>query len=475
MNKANVIKVRDTFKNAGVKIQIFGDNSNVYDERYDVLIWDDENELLFVIQRVKTQSVFEYSDPNNAAFYSVLEYEIIQYIQAVSDFYKFKEVLPEFGNVDAERKEKIIDWVAETSGMRINVKPGTDAKLDLAKNQPAKFDAVYGKGAAVKYLNDHGVEIPNVVFNTSMNKTLQAVIEDTSELQDIELGCGVTECITVPADKKVTINLCGNDLNITEDLGLTVLGELVIKDKTGTGKITSNKTPINVEGPNAKVIIESGKIESTETYAIYTKNGGTVVINGGEIISKDSPLTGNNTTGSMNFEINGGTLTAERGPAIYMPGQGKLTITDGTLNGGISLRMGQVNISGGTFNAITENIDSPKDYYHYSGNAWFPDALYVFGGTYSNGDEKFGNSLNINITGGKFNCQNGQGSAVAIYDLGKVAQDINVNISGAELITNATDRNPYDVLTLDDIGVTNPKNGFNNPEYVGKVVSNVTV
>ena len=58
MNKANVIKVRDTFKNAGVKVQVFGDNSNVYDERYDVLIWDDANELLYVIQRVKTQSVF---------------------------------------------------------------------------------------------------------------------------------------------------------------------------------------------------------------------------------------------------------------------------------------------------------------------------------------------------------------------------------------------------------------------------------
>ena len=52
----------------------------------------------------------------------------------------------------------------------------------------------------------------------------------------------------------------------------------------------------------------------------------------------------------MNFTVNGGTLTAKYGPAIYMPGQVNLTITDGTLNGGISLRMGQVDISGGTIN-----------------------------------------------------------------------------------------------------------------------------
>lgn len=48
----------------------------------------------------------------------------------------------------------------------------------------------------------------------------------------------------------------------------------------------------------------------------------------------------------MNFTVNGGILTAEQGPAIYMPGQVSFTVAGGTLNGGISLRMGQVNILG---------------------------------------------------------------------------------------------------------------------------------
>ena len=169
----------------------------------------------------------------------------------------------------------------------------------------------------------------------------------------------------------------------------------------------------------------------------------------------------------MNFTVNGGVLTANQGPAIYMPGQTNLTVTGGTLNGGISLRMGTVKISGGTINAVTENIDKPNEYYNYSGNAWLPDALYVFGGTYTSAS---GNDLNLQITGGTFNCSNGQGSAVAIYDLGKVVQNMSVKISGnAGLSTNATGRKAYQVMSLSEIGVSSPAAGYGT--YTKKVSS----
>lgn len=137
--------------------------------------------------------------------------------------------------------------------------------------------------------------------------------------------------------------------------------------------------------------------------------------------------------------------------------------------------MGQVNISGGTINATENDIDSPAGFYSFSGNAWLPDALYVFGGTYTSDDATYGNSLNLNITGGTFNCANGQGSAVAIYDLGKVAQTMDVKISGdAALTTNATGRGAYQVLSLSDIGVTSPAEDYGNTEYTGKVSSAIT-
>ena len=172
----------------------------------------------------------------------------------------------------------------------------------------------------------------------------------------------------------------------------------------------------------------------------------------------------------MNFTVNGGKLTARYGPAIYMPGQGELTITDGVLNGGISLRMGQVNISGGTIYATNGSIDSPSEFYDYSGNAWLPDALYVFNGTYGSENVDKRNSLNIKITGGEFICENGQGSAVAIYDLGKVDQKSKVKISDdATLVTNASDRDAYQVLSLADIGVNTPAEGYGDNENVGRV------
>lgn len=284
--------------------------------------------------------------------------------------------------------------------------------------------------------------------------------------------------LTINANDTITLNLNGKKLTVNEDCGVFVQGELTV---IGDGTITCAKTPIKVDGSAAKVTVENGKVISTKNYAIYAAEGGTIVVNGGEVKGLYGALTGNNTTGNMSFVVNGGVVTAEQGPAIYMPGQVELTVTGGTLNGGVSLRMGQVNISGGTFNAITTGIDMPtadvsgKPAYAYSGNVWFPDALYVIGGTYSSTDAQYGNSLNLNITGGTFNCTNDKGSAVAVYDLGKVAQKMGVTISGNVVMTNkATDRSAYQVLNLTDLGVTAPVAGYNNSEYIGKVSSSVT-
>ena len=316
---------------------------------------------------------------------------------------------------------------------------------------------------------------PVATIDGTQYASLQAAINAANDVQIVALIDDFTGDVKIAEEKKVVLDLRGNSFNVRSDCGINVLGELTIKDTAGSGKIECDETPIKIDGASAKVTLENGQVISKKNYGVYCKEGGTAIVNGGEISSLDAALTGNNTTGDMNFEVNGGTLTAGRGPVIYMPGQVKLKITDGTLNGGISLRMGQVDISGGIINAITENIDSPAKYYDYSGNAWMPDALYVFGGTYASENAAYGNSLNLNITGGTFNCQNEEGSAVAIYDLGKVNQKMNVSISGnAELNTIATGRNAYDVLSLSDIGVATPKAGFNNPEYTGKVTTNIT-
>ena len=310
---------------------------------------------------------------------------------------------------------------------------------------------------------------PVVKGDSSIEKFFVAKVGDTyyKTLADAVAAAKNDETVTLLKNAETTVELSFTNKAITLDLN----------GKTVSGTFTDNFSVIEA-GEYASLTVQdtsvagTGKIASNK-YGISARDGGALIVKSGTIESEYAPLSGNNTAGDMNFTVNGGTLTAKRGPAIYMPGQVNLSITDGVLNGGISLRMGQVSISGGTINAATDGLDSPADYYHYSGNAWLPDALYVFGGTYTSENTTYGNSLHLNITGGTFNCANGQGSAVAIYDLGKVEQVMEITISDeAKLGTNSTARNAYDKLSLSDIGVTSPKPGFG--AHSGQVSTTIT-
>lgn len=298
--------------------------------------------------------------------------------------------------------------------------------------------------------------------------SVQGAISAATEKATVKLLKGTTENVTISRDKTLTLDLNGKTLSGS----MKVNGNLTIQD-SATGGTISNTGNIPVDG--GRLTLKSGTISVEDNYGVYVLNGGSATINGGTISSKYSALAGNNTTGDMNFEVTGGTLTAEEGPAIYMPGQITMNISGGTLNGGISLRMGQITISGGTINATNGTIDAPQNFYNYSGNAAFPDALYVLNGTYTSQNETYKNSLKLTITGGTFNCANSQGSAVAIYDLGKVAQESKVTISGdAKFSTNAVGRSAYQVLTLSDIGVVSPEGGYNTPANVGKVSTSIS-
>ena len=310
---------------------------------------------------------------------------------------------------------------------------------------------------------------PVVKGDSSIEKFFVAKVGDTyyKTLAGAVTAAKNGETVTLLKNADTTVKLSFTNKAITLDLN----------GKTVSGTFTDNFSVIEA-GEDASLTVQdtsvagTGKIASNK-YGISARDGGALIVKSGTIESEYAPLSGNNTAGDMNFTVNGGTLTAKHGPAIYMPGQVNLSITDGVLNGGISLRMGQVSISGGTINAATDGLDSPAEYYHYSGNAWLPDALYVFGGTYTSENTTYGNSLHLNITGGTFNCANGQGSAVAIYDLGKVEQVMEITISDeAKLGTNSTARNAYDKLSLSDIGVTSPEPGFG--AHSGQVSTTIT-
>ena len=303
-----------------------------------------------------------------------------------------------------------------------------------------------------------GVSALDVNDETSLREAL-------SKGGDVKLTENITTSTKrIIIDKDVNLDLNGKTL--TSLIDVTSNKTLTISSSVEGGKFValaneySDEEKKDVEtgyaigADNAKVIVNSGDVSSNDTqYGFYALNGGTITINGGNHTTGYAVLSGNNTTGAMSFVVNGGTLTTKYGPAIYMAGPIDLTITKGTINGGISLRMGIVNISGGVINAATTSLDSPKEYFFYSGNAWFADALYVYGGTYTTDIKGQTNKLELNITGGTFNVANGQGSPIAIYDLGKVEQVMNVKVSGAKLTTDATTRTSFDVINLKDLGL----------------------
>lgn len=231
----------------------------------------------------------------------------------------------------------------------------------------------------------------------------------------------VSRPIKVNRGNNITLDLNGknivadfSEVNGANSLIDTDATSLEIKDSVGTGKIVSDE------------------------YAITASNGGTITITNGTIEAGYAVLAGNNTTGDMNFIINGGTLTSTHCEAIYMPGQQTLTITGGTINGGISARMGQINISGGTINGMTSGqaADSFDEYWNYSGSAWIGDAIYVWGGTYTSANATYGNSCNITITGGTIN--GNAHNAIAVYDIANnYDQTIAVNISGDAVVNGS--------------------------------------
>ena len=299
----------------------------------------------------------------------------------------------------------------------------------LDVNDEASLREVLSKGGDVKLTENITTSTKRIIIDKDVNLDLN--------------GKTLTSLIDVTSNKTLTISS-----SVEGGKFVALANEYSDEEKKDV------ETGYAIGADNAKVIVNSGDVSSNDTqYGFYALNGGTITINGGNHTTGYAVLSGNNTTGAMSFVVNGGTLTTKYGPAIYMAGPIDLTITKGTINGGISLRMGIVNISGGVINAATTSLDSPKEYFFYSGNAWFADALYVYGGTYTTDIKGQTNKLELNITGGTFNVANGQGSPIAIYDLGKVEQVMNVKVSGAKLTTDATTRTSFDVINLKDLGL----------------------
>lgn len=271
--------------------------------------------------------------------------------------------------------------------------------------------------------------------DTTNPGTSPATTLPESENGVIKLTENVALSDTTSISADTTLDLNGYTVSAeTTVLSVTNDAKLIVQDSSAgkEGKISSTNSAgyAAVQLNAGTLVLESGCITSTQ-YGVSVFEGSTATINGGSITSEYACLSGNNTKGDMNFIVAGGTLTSTKSEAIYMPGQVTLDISGGVVKGGISARMGQIKISGGEIYGMTteQAKDSIAQYWNYSGSAWIGNAIYVWGGTYTSDNEKYGNSCNIEISGGKISGESM--NAIAIYNIGNnYEQAIDLNISG---------------------------------------------
>lgn len=300
------------------------------------------------------------------------------------------------------------------------------------------------------------VEI-NVVFNKYIPTEIEATdessltnaIEDVQEGGTVKLGNNVSLTQPLVINKPITLDLGANNI----EAGTQVIGIQEDTTITGTGEINSSNAQSTLQVENAKLTFNGGTVKSTTLYGVNLVGQSEIQINGGNIESKDSCISCNNVDAEfVTITIDNGELTSDTDATIYVPSPCTINVNGGTLNGGINARMGTINVNGGTINSIASGNDSIEEYYNYQGNVWLGDAIACMAGTYTSPFEGQSNKLEINIQNGTINGLCNGCSAVTIYNLGKVAQEISVTIGENATLTVVDDTQPlYKKVAAKDI------------------------
>ena len=252
-------------------------------------------------------------------------------------------------------------------------------------------------------------------------KTLAAAINAAQTGDTVVLKQDVTESVTVPADKEITLNLAGKNIESNSEYGTVVSeGKLTVKDSTATAKpvVNDDYTVAYVSGKitnthgkgsalraanGGEIILESGSVESTGNIGVYAQGNYTpggeaqhskITVKGGYILAQECAASaqGNGAT----LDIQGGVLKSKDNAVV----SGNGTKSDKKDCGGTIM-----NISGGT---MIGGIQT---------------AGYIACGVYHPQQGA------LNITGGKFQIENGVGVLIRAGS---------ANITGGEIVTTGS-------------------------------------
>ena len=301
----------------------------------------------------------------------------------------------------------------ETAKITVSGGKFTTAPAEEYIDPSAEFDATSSTVSAIP------AEQAVVSVGAKNYKTLAAAINAAQTGDTVVLKQDVTESVTVPAGKEITLDLAGKNIqsnDATSKNAVIVEGKLTVKDSTATtepevngdtvtytsGKITgANLGLCAING--GEIILESGSVESTGNMGVYAQGNFTpgsaaqnskITVKGGYILAQECAASaqGNGAT----LDIQGGVLQSKDNAVVS--GNGTKSNTKdcgGTI----------MNISGGTM------IGGIKSKGYIACGVYHPQQ-----GT-------------LNITGGKFQITNGVGVLVRAGS---------ANITGGEIVTTGS-------------------------------------
>lgn len=221
----------------------------------------------------------------------------------------------------------------------------------------------------------------------SDSAAINAMLANNNAEVDVVLSDDVAldEFITVPAGKKLNLDLGGNSLGASSialyaDGGDIVVSNGNVASSSSDAIVVRNGGSVTVDGANVtstsrnaisaregSITVNSGNIQSQEAGLLGLKDS-VIEINGGVITGIDNcPMMGNGSPAgaaadgtNMNVVMNGGTLIAHIQSAgytacgVYVPNSGSFTMNGGEIISdgcGICQRGGTVNLNGGTITA----------------------------------------------------------------------------------------------------------------------------
>ena len=319
---------------------------------------------------------------------------------------------------------RIISLVeANADKAKINIVKGSftttneEAKTALSQyvDPSAEFNPSTGNVSAIP------AEQAVVSVGAKNYKTLAAAIKAAQNGETVVLKQDVTESVTVPDGKEITLDLAGKNIESNSEYGTVVSeGKLTVKDSTATAKpvVNDDHTVTYVSGRitnthgkgsalraanGGEIILESGSVESTGNIGVYAQGNFTpggeaqnskITVKGGYILAQECAASaqGNGAT----LDIQGGVLQAKDNAVIS---------GNGTKNNKKDCGGTTINISGGT---MIGGIQS---------------AGYIACGVYHPQEGT------LNITGGKFQITGGVGVLIRAGS---------ANITGGEIVTTGS-------------------------------------